>query len=477
MREDINEDYSSKLIYDSKENEENLKAPEPVNEKEKINIPPEINSITECENENKQEINSKIILNKKKSLINKIEYILDNLIDIGEDKQKYKNDFADLKKQRNNEDEITLDEFNLLNILLNQINNPNEINYDKIFKEENKETNDLYINKNNYLDDKKEEIYVNELYDCLMKKENKNSDIITSSPEISAEDNTNTINLNENIVNSNDLFNENKTSFNCISCLFNFCHILRNTFDFCFKEGDYSYFEGYKLDKSFIYYFVQYALLAFDLSNSKDIEEEVNLVLIYAIIIFVPISIYLFYKMYFKKYHENYSNINCYILFWYFYSIIIFKIFLYLIIYLIIKSGFHTENTFKILGNSFFYKAIFLLYCIIYFNYRDGLIHYLNIIIFGIVELLIMGLISLKWFNLKNVIIELILCAIEMIRFHIAIFLVKYKKTLINSKIWNTLNFEVFSLAIFLYPIFACIIAYLTILTFGGIWLCISLKE
>ena len=144
---------------------------------------------------------------------------------------------------------------------------------------------------------------------------------------------------------------------------------------------------------------------------------------------------------------------------------------------MIIKSGFHTENTFKILGNSFFYKAIFLLYCIIYFNYRDGLIHYLNIIIFGIVELLIMGLISLKWFNLKNVIIELILCAIEMIRFHIAIFLVKYKKTLINSKIWNTLNFEVFSLAIFLYPIFACIIAYLTIITFGGIWLCISLKE
>ena len=107
-------------------------------------------------------------MNKKKSLINKIEYILDNLIDIGEDKQKYKNDFADLKKQRNNEDEITLDEFNLLNILLNQINNPNEINYDKIFKEE---TNDLDINKNKYLNDKKEEIYVNKLYDCLMKKE------------------------------------------------------------------------------------------------------------------------------------------------------------------------------------------------------------------------------------------------------------------------------------------------------------------
>ena len=131
-----------------------------------------------------------------------------------------------------------------------------------------------------------------------MKKENKNSDIITSSPEISTEDNTNTINLNENIVNSDDLFNENKTSFNCISCLFNFYNILRNTFDFCFKEGDYSYFEGYKLDKSFIYYFVQYALLSFGFSNSEDFE-EVNLVQIYAIIIFVPISIYLFYKMYF----------------------------------------------------------------------------------------------------------------------------------------------------------------------------------
>ena len=77
--------------------------------------------------------------------------------------------------------------------------------------------------------------------------------------------------------------------------------------------------------------------------------------------------------------------------------------------------------------------------------------YFLNqkVIDFGIVELLIVDLISLYWFPLKIIEIELILCSIEFIRFHIGIYIVKKNQSIVNnSKLWNTLNFEAFSMAI-----------------------------
>ena len=87
--------------------------------------------------------------------------------------KKIKKFFACLKKDRKNEKKITEDEFDLLSILIHQLKNPNEINYDKIFNEEKDEINNLCLNKNKYLDDKEEETYVNKLYLLLKKKEKK----------------------------------------------------------------------------------------------------------------------------------------------------------------------------------------------------------------------------------------------------------------------------------------------------------------
>ena len=106
--------------------------------------------------------------------------------------------------------------------------------------------------------------------------------------------------------------------------------------------------------------------------------------------------------------------------------------------------------------------------------------YFLNqkVIDFGIVELLIVDLISLYWFPLKIIEIELILCSIEFIRFHIGIYIVKMNQSLVNnSKLWNTLNFEVFSMAVYFFPIYSGIMIFLTIMTFGLIFISYKIND
>ena len=473
MKEDnnSNKDYSIVLNSDNNGNEKNVKTSENLDENNKIYIPPEINPITENKEENKLGLYLNIILCKKKRLINEIDYILDNIDINEEDKKKYKKSFDCLKKDRKNEKEITEDEFDLLSILIHQLKNPNEINYDKIFNEEKNEINNLCLNKNKYLDDKEEETYVNKLYLLLKKKEKKNNDLIIKSLEKDKAENQ-MINVNKNIVNSDNLV-QNKQSSNKNSCFKKFILYLRSLFNICFEEDISSYFNGYNLHISFIYYIIQYVLLTLSYYNTET-KYEFNLVAIYATILSGVISVIIFYKMFFKKYS---TNKKCLMII-YIYFILLFKIYIYFYLFLILNEGFHIENANKILSVSCSYKVIFYLYCWFYFFYRDGAINYQKVINFGITELLIVCLISLYWFPLTLIEIELILCSIEFIRFHIGIYIVKRNQSLINnSKLWNTLNFEVFSMAVYFFPIYSGIMILLTIMTFGLIFMCYKVND
>ena len=68
------------------------------------------------------------------------------------------------------------------------------------------------------------------------------------------------ININKNIVNSNNLV-QNKQSSNKNSCFKKFIHYLRSLFNFCFEEDTSFYFNGYNIHISFIYYIIQYVIL------------------------------------------------------------------------------------------------------------------------------------------------------------------------------------------------------------------------
>ena len=106
------------------------------------------------------------------------------------------------------------------------------------------------------------------------------------------------------------------------------------------------------------------------------------------------------------------------------------KIIIYHILFLIIKYKFQNEKPNNILISFFSFKIIFLLYCTFYFFTRDGLINYAILTIFGIAILLATGLISPLWFSLKDVGIELILCSVRMICFHMGINITRCKKSL-----------------------------------------------
>lgn len=140
MKED-NNDYSPYI--DSKSNETGPMPQESNDEKEKIYIPPDLNLINNNEKDKikDDEINEsskeKSIFDLNKDinyLINNIDFILDDFLYLGPDKEKYKKLFTELRKRRKNDETITEEEFLLFDLMLQQFENPQKFNFDKMFK-------------------------------------------------------------------------------------------------------------------------------------------------------------------------------------------------------------------------------------------------------------------------------------------------------------------------------------------------------
>lgn len=150
--------------------------------------------------------------------------------------------------------------------------------------------------------------------------------------------------------------------------------------------------------------------------------------------------------------------------------IFVFKVYIYIFTYLIIKDEFKHKTLYKVFTACFSIKILFLLYCYIYFFISDGLVKYANLTIFGFVILLVAILMSFFWFSLRDVIIELIICCVEMIFFHIGINVARCKESLRKTFLWNTLNIEVFEWIIILYPAMIGTYFLLIIVTFGAFY-------
>ena len=152
-------------ILDSELNEQESKPQETSDEKDKIYIPPDINLTNNNEkelddkdkknDENKLETNDsknkKNVFDSLKNIINDVDFMLDDLINIGPDKEKYKKLFAELRRRRENDEKITEEEFLLFDIMHQQFSNPQKFSFDKIFNieidEKNKTNNILNIEK------------------------------------------------------------------------------------------------------------------------------------------------------------------------------------------------------------------------------------------------------------------------------------------------------------------------------------------
>ena len=108
-----------------------------------------------------------------------------------------------------------------------------------------------------------------------------------------------------------------------------------------------------------------------DISNSQILlfalkgMEDFSIPSIYGMIIFFAFTLYIFYKLFFKKYDENYKEKNC-ILIFHIFNIFGFKIFIYLFEFVIIKDGIIIErpNDILIACLSFKYYLAYIVFII-----------------------------------------------------------------------------------------------------------------
>ena len=453
---DDNKEYT--LNLDSELNELESKPQETSDEKDKIYIPPDINLKNNKEkeldnkdikkDENKSEINDsekkKSVFDSLKNLINDVDFMLDDLIHIGPDKEKYKKLFAELRKRRENDEKITEEEFLLFDIMHQQFSNPQKFSFDKIFNIDLDEKNMT----NNILNIEKKGTDFFKVYANLIKI---NKEItLKKAKEENIIINNNNYNNNNNKSNTNEK-KEHKSLQCCIcfaSCLgfldFFFNDYFEDHCACCISDK----YESLNLHKSFIFYIFQYLIYVIIFKFSDF--EYLNVWSIVGAIVPGLYGLYIFYKLNYKKFRQNYIS---YSRFYDFLSISIFKGSVYYLFYRLIKEELLNKNVNEIFIVSFCFKIIFLIFCFFYFMKAKG-INFCIIITFGIIGVLISSLVLLFWFSKTEFIIELIICSIQIILFNIGIIISAGKELLIPFVIWNTLTIEIYKLSIILFPVY-----------------------
>jgi hypothetical protein len=461
-------------IKEEKENFENIENID-VKEKDKIYFPPDIDKVKKnIENidENLKDEEFMTTLKRLLTFTMTIEYFIDQTEKVIKDKEKIMNSFAELKKRRLNENIVTKEEILLLEYLFYHYKEQFLMRvYQKINEdfEMNKISPDYKKSLEEEIKEKEKEnpccvVVMVKLLQTEKYNPNRNKDKL-GKENLDFLKNFNFNNSNNNIIFPNELIQDKKSRSN----EYNFFYCLGDCFsaiyNFCFKIGDRNDFKGLNLHKFFFYYIIENLLFLSMFLNDLEFKEE-QIPAIYMLIIILSFTIYIFYKLFLKKYHEEFTSRTCCIIF-YMFMIIAFKVYIYALTYFIIKYEIKHKTLYKVFMACFSIKILFLLYCYIYFFISDGLVKYANLTIFGFVILLLAGLISFFWFSLRDVIIELIICSVQMILLHIGINVARCKESLRKTVIWNTLNIEVFEWTIILYPAMIGTYIILIIVTFG----------
>ena len=409
-----------------------------------------------------------------------IELIIDKIDILRKGKEKIMDLFAELKKKRGPKGYVTYEEKLLYTKILYLYRDQLKIDKEKKDKEE---SNDLYSGSDKNLDDinKKndEEIQVNDVFEILKNVKLSDVDIKYLTPKkednlIISDNKINNDNCNDNDNDNIDIFsnklNKNIEGFNNPSFqrkrINSLGDCFRGMFNICFKKTNICYYEGLNLHMSIAIIIFQNLFYLSTFIGQIRTEFEIPLPSIYMMIVIATDCIFIFYKLFFKRYYESFTKRTCCIVL-HLIFFFLFKSFIYFILFLILKDVIENEEPNKIFIAFLSIKIVYLLYFSIYFFVRDGLIHYGFLTIFGIMIMCISVLISLFFFSLKDVIILFIICSVEMFFFHLGINIARYKKCLQEKKLWNTLNIEFFEWTIILFPAMIGTFFVLTIATFG----------
>ena len=334
------------------------------------------------------------------------------------------------------------------NIEVQQINNENS---DETKTDNNEEVLDDYTDKDVMeilANVKIETVYNDSAFDTMQDilADDKFKKILNISDNISEEkmkEMNNFINnyyANKKNINDNNNINSSKVS-------------LETIYNVCFKKNENSYYEGLKLENSLIFYIIQnFLFLVSFKSISKPKETDDFTGGIFAVVFFALCAVYIFWKLFYRKYDESFTESNRWIIF-HLFNLFLLKQMLFLYLFIVLVNVIQDEYPNKIFYWYISIINIFLLYCAIYFYVRDGLISYATLTLFGIAILTLSILFSMIGLFLKDVLILLIMCVVAMIFFHLGINLARCKDALLkNKKLWNTLSIEVFQLTIILFP-------------------------
>ena len=417
-----------------------------------------------------------------------IEYFVNLVLVLRKGKKIVMNLFAELRKYRIFEPYVTKHEKILFEKVLILYKEQILRDREKILQnlKEGKDINYLYLNDNENSDDNNndevpDEDTYNEIIEILANvkietvyDDNNEFDLIQDvriddkfrkilNIEITQEKLDKVINIldkyDKNKKNSTDNNNKNINSSETL------CGTLYNV---CFKKAERSYYEGLNLHAGFIYYIIQnFIFLSSFIGITKSNGMGDSIGWIYAMIILLLCAVYIFRKLFFKKYDENFTKKECWIVF-HLFNLFMLKSLMYIILYLILQDTILDPKPGNVFIGFFAVKNVFLIYCTVYFFVRDGLISYVTLTLFGIAILIISAFISMIYLFLKDVLIQFIMSVVGMIFFHIGINVARCKNALfVNKKLWNTLSIEVFQLTIILFPAMITTIFVLICLTFG----------
>jgi hypothetical protein len=396
-------------------------------------------------------------LNKDiKYLINNIDFILDDFLNLGPDKEKYKKLFTELRKRRKNDETITEEEYLLFDLMIQQFENPQKFNFDKMFKTKIDAKTELNISKNIVNEEKKDKDYYIHVYFILIE--------INNEITLAKENEENIITVNNNNKRTKNEMNEKKFNQCCSSCLKCFCSYLSCLCYFltehwedhceCCIAGEN---ESINLHKSFIFCIIQYFIYGILLIKYNSY--EFNDVLIAPLVVSCLCGVLNLYSLQRNQFSKG--------AFTYFLCISLFKGMLYYFFYHLIKDLLQNENAYQIFIVNFCFMIVFLIICSFFLFAMKGLINFGFFITFGIAGILISSLILLFWFSVTEFIIELIISSIQMISFNLGILISVGKALLIPAVMWNTSVIETYKLSIFLFPPYIVIYCLLFIYTCG----------
>ena len=471
--------------------EENLNKKD---EKEKTLLPPNVIEIQEKilgknneKNNEKNDEDKGVLENSFYQFFNctaEIEYFVNLVLVLRKGKKIVMNLFAELRKYRILEFYVSKPERILFEKVLILYKEQLQRDREKILQnlKEGKDINYLYENSDdNNNDEVPDEDTYNEIIEILANvkietvyDDNNEFDLIQDvriddkfrkilNIEITQEKLDKVINIldkyDKNKKNSTDNNNKNINSSETL------CGTLYNV---CFKKAERSYYEGLNLHAGFIYYIIQnFIFLSSFIGITKSNGMGDSIGWIYAMIILLLCAVYIFRKLFFKKYDENFTK-NDFWIFFHLFNLLSLKFFMYIILYLILQDTILDPKPGNVFIGFFAVKNVFLIYCTVYFFARDGLISYVTLTFFGIVILIISALISMIYLFLKDVLIQFIMSVVGMIFFHIGMNVARCKEALfVNKKLWNTLSIEVFQLTVILFPAMIITIIVLICLTFG----------